>query len=908
LCAPVNVQFTQNSSGTPKGYLWSVSNGFYSNAANPTFNFTEPGTYTIRLITVYEKNTAEKTRTITINRSVSSFFDIDRDQVCLPSRITFTADTDPAITNYSWNFGDGTPVVNGPNTQIDHIYADFGDYNAVLTCSNAYGCEASYQKTIKVRKPVVNGLFTLPDGCIPATNSFSASVSLPPGSAVISFNWTFGDGQTATTTNGQISHNYLNTGVYAASVNIITNDGCISSFQFDTARYGLPPTSLNSYPVIPVFCGSEKGQFVSTANNADNYAWDFGGGLVNTSDISIQHKFSSLGVKTIYVTPSMNNCPGTTDSMQIEVIGVIAKFTYSNTCNDKKTFSFVNNSAGNLSEILWRFNDQTPTDTARNPIHTFPQRGAFRTKLLVEDYITGCIDSAFARIFTANPVFINPDTSICINTNSRFRVINSYPNTTATYLWNVLSQNVGPITDNDISVTALQIGSYSNNVIISNGPEYCPDSLELDHWITVRGPQLDFTAPSNLCLNLPLVVTNLSRAYQPADSIRTWCWNFGQSTQNDSVFQPRPFLYSTHRSYDIKLIAIDKFGCKDSLIKQVSVRPLPFLWVIPKIDTLCLGQRDSVIAYTSDQVLWTANVNGPGFCATCDSTLFAPLQTTKYTATSTNAFNCSVKDSTLMKVYQPFNALPAFTQGTMCEGEKIQLGVAPADKITSWSPSETLSNPSVSNPIANPKQTTRYRVELADSVGCYRSSSEINVVVNPKPTVNAGADKVFPYYTEFSLAPSYSSNVRRYEWSPADSLSCSTCPVPTTIATRLKTYTVKVTSDSGCVATDQIIVAIECKDAYLLMPTAFTPNNDGKNDFYYPLTRGIGAVKRFSVYNRSGQLVFDQQNFSPNKNTKGWSGRYNNTDQPAGTYVYILEAICEQGQSISKKGNFLLIR
>jgi gliding motility-associated-like protein len=181
-------------------------------------------------------------------------------------------------------------------------------------------------------------------------------------------------------------------------------------------------------------------------------------------------------------------------------------------------------------------------------------------------------------------------------------------------------------------------------------------------------------------------------------------------------------------------------------------------------------------------------------------------------------------------------------------------------------------------------------------------------VVNPKPTVNAGADKVFPYYTEFSLAPSYSSNVRRYEWSPADSLSCSTCPVPTTIATRLKTYTVKVTSDSGCVATDQIIVAIECKDAYLLMPTAFTPNNDGKNDFYYPLTRGIGAVKRFSVYNRSGQLVFDQQNFSPNKNTKGWSGRYNNTDQPAGTYVYILEAICEQGQSISKKGNFLLIR
>lgn len=908
-CAGKTIQFTQNSSGRPKGYLWSFGNGTYSNVANPEVDYTEPGTYTIRLIAVYDNNTAEKIRTITIHPNVSAFFSVDRDRVCTPSRISFNATNYQGVNNYEWNFGDTSPVVSSANTSAIHYYSSFGDYTATLTCTNNFGCEATYSRQISVSRPVINSTLTNPGGCIPVTSHFTASVSLPPGSTVSNYSWNFGDGTNASSASAQTNHLYNSPGDYLPTLSITTNDGCSSSFVFDSVHYGFPPTNLRANPLIPVFCGSEAGQFIATATNADKYSWNFGGsGFIHTTDTFIEHKFSSLGIKNVTVIPSFNNCPAPPVSMQVEVIGVIAGFSYRNTCDDKKTFSFTNTSDGNLSTILWRFGDQTPTVALRDPVHSFPISGAFRTRLFVEDYITGCKDSTSARILTAEPKLNNPDSSICIHANSLFRILDNYANPNANYLWNVLGSIVGPTSESQVNIQADSLGNFSNSVIINNGPSYCPDTLNLDHPITVKGPMLDFNVPASICLDVPLIATNLSHPFQPADTIKSWRWDFGRNTINDTAYQPAPYQYTSHKTYPVKLVAIDKSGCKDSLIKYVAVRPMPFLWIIPRIDTLCLGQRDSVIAYTNDEVLWTASVAGPAFCTNCDSTAVNPIQTTRYFATATNSFSCAVSDSMLVKVYHPFTAVSAKTFVSVCENEKIQLDIQPANKKITWSPPGGLSNTSIHNPIASPAQSTLYTAHLSDSVGCFDSQADIQIIVNPKPTVEAGPSRSFPYYTHFTISPNYSSNVRQYEWSPSDSLSCRNCPSPSGIATRLKTYMIKVTSDSGCVTTDHISIAVECKNAYILMPTAFTPNRDFLNDFYQPVTRGIQAIKRFTVFNRAGQVVSDMQNFVPNKNKYGWDGKYRGTDQPGGTYVYILEALCETGQTISKNGSFILIR
>jgi gliding motility-associated-like protein len=117
-----------------------------------------------------------------------------------------------------------------------------------------------------------------------------------------------------------------------------------------------------------------------------------------------------------------------------------------------------------------------------------------------------------------------------------------------------------------------------------------------------------------------------------------------------------------------------------------------------------------------------------------------------------------------------------------------------------------------------------------------------------------------------------------------------------------------VVSDSGCVAEDSITIFVQCKESYILMPTAFSPNNDGLNDYYYPITRGIKTILKFSIYNRLGQLVFEGRNFSPNEKSLGWNGQLKSKDQASSVFVYYIEALCDQGETVYKKGSFVLLR
>ncbi len=68
------------------------------------------------------------------------------------------------------------------------------------------------------------------------------------------------------------------------------------------------------------------------------------------------------------------------------------------------------------------------------------------------------------------------------------------------------------------------------------------------------------------------------------------------------------------------------------------------------------------------------------------------------------------------------------------------------------------------------------------------------------------------------------------------------------------------------------------------MPTAFTPNNDGVNDFLYPLNGYKTADLVFRVFARSGQLVFESRSW-----TQKWDGKINGSPAMVGTYAWMLE-------------------
>lgn len=117
------------------------------------------------------------------------------------------------------------------------------------------------------------------------------------------------------------------------------------------------------------------------------------------------------------------------------------------------------------------------------------------------------------------------------------------------------------------------------------------------------------------------------------------------------------------------------------------------------------------------------------------------------------------------------------------------------------------------------------------------------------------------------------------------------------------TYELTISNDCG-ISSDTAFVEISSCDECLVMPNAFTPNNDGRNDIFNPVIKCPVSNYAMNIYNRWGERVF-----TTNDVTKGWNGIYNNRDAPLGAYVYIIQYRSENTRALKHlQGNFLLVR
>lgn len=156
---------------------------------------------------------------------------------------------------------------------------------------------------------------------------------------------------------------------------------------------------------------------------------------------------------------------------------------------------------------------------------------------------------------------------------------------------------------------------------------------------------------------------------------------------------------------------------------------------------------------------------------------------------------------------------------------------------------------------------------------------------------------------ELVTSPSCASGI---QWRPLTGLDDPSSAMP--MATPFETVEYMVEFDHGtCVSSDNIIVSVLSEDEIqcgnILLPKAFTPNNDGLNERYgISNTFIVEELQRFEIFNRWGMKIFE----TFNKNEM-WDGRYNGQPQPPGTYVYKLEYTC-QGNSFTRTSSFNLLK
>ena len=172
----------------------------------------------------------------------------------------------------------------------------------------------------------------------------------------------------------------------------------------------------------------------------------------------------------------------------------------------------------------------------------------------------------------------------------------------------------------------------------------------------------------------------------------------------------------------------------------------------------------------------------------------SPTSTTDYIVTVLTANGCVKSDSVTVTV-NPLPVLdPTFTDSTICEGTSVQMAVNTGGNYA-WTPSSSLNNATIFNPIASPTTSTTYKVVMSSGVGC-SDSTNININVTPRPTITVSPNQTICANDSVQLT---ASGGVTYLWIPNNgSLSSTTLPNPYAKPTTTTLYEVEGYDANGC--------------------------------------------------------------------------------------------------------------
>ena len=205
-----------------------------------------------------------------------------------------------------------------------------------------------------------------------------------------------------------------------------------------------------------------------------------------------------------------------------------------------------------------------------------------------------------------------------------------------------------------------------------------------------------------------------------------------------------------------------------------------------------------------------------------------------------------------------------------------------------------------------------YIPKVADKYGCVFELPPVEILQRDPVIVDLGPDVtiVLGENTQLFAEVSNAAGQVTYSWSPEDSiwLSCLDCPDPFIDSLYYENYFhVQVTDSLGCRAQDQILVSVE-KPRKVFVPTAFSPNGDFNNDRLLVHGQQSARILDFRIYDRWGELVFEDVDFALNDPDRGWDGTFRGKPMDPAVFVWVLEVQYMDGYKEVLKGNTTLVR
>ncbi len=354
------------------------------------------------------------------------------------------------------------------------------------------------------------------------------------------------------------------------------------------------------------------------------------------------------------------------------------------------------------------------------------------------------------------------------------------------------------------------------------------------------------------------------------------------------------------------LIITDASGCSLPPINITVVEPLTAVSVSTEAtDPTCNGLSDGFATALPEG--GTPSYGYQWSDGSTTQTAFG-LSAGAYTLTVTDANGCIATASTTLIDPPPILA-DLSTEDVVCFGDET--GTITIENASGGMSPYTYSLDGENYILSNffgGLAASAYSVYVQDAEGCVGVFDTL-IMQPPELLVDLGVDITIELSDSTQLfAQSNSSDLLSYMWSPTDGLNCMDCPNPIVNIIDTETYTVMITDEDGCTATDDITVNVD-KTRNVFIPNVFSPNNDGTNDVFMIYGgKGVVGVLELKIYDRWGELIFENSNFNTDDPTMGWDGSFRGQTMNPAVFVYHTEIEFFDGVVIPYAGDITLVK
>ena len=808
---------------------------------------------------------------------------------CFPDPVQFGV-TNDTIASFAWNFGD---LASGAaNTSIlatpQHQFSSPGFYTITV---NLYGSMGQLIETltelIEIKHPTTRLLAPLPTD---TTVCRGTQIKLKVNAVNAIFEWYYRDTLGYFYPRGIADSIYTEYNYPGTYIVKMKQNGCDPCVLIDSITVHMLPKPDINLGFDRELCAGDS-LLLYTYNPGATYIWSTGD---TTSSIWV-HQGGTYWVRAEF---NNNGCP-TNDTIVItQRPGVQFNLGADTTLCNSQTLLL----SPGIPNAYYSWQDGS---TNSSFLVTSP--GTYWARIFNQ---YGCTyrDTIVVGYVNAQGVNLGNDTSLCVGDQLLLNV--NVPN--ASFLW-----STGATTS---SITVNNSGTYW--IRVNNSACIVTDTIQVNF---APIPSVYLGNDTSLCEQ----TKHTLRATIPN---ATYQWQNGSTADTFNVIQP-----------GIYWVKVTRFGCSYNDTINISYKPLPAVNLGPD-QAICTNQSATLqTAATGIQsYLWnngstgsTINVSAAGNywlqvtgtnqCINRDTVAIALKPLPQFSLGNDSSL---CQDQSLVLQVNLANAIYAWNNGSQSNQlaitqpglywlDVIQNGCTKRDTINvSYKPSPVValgndttlcegtnkildaSNPSSSYLWQNGNTSSGFNVTAPGLYhvtvtmnGCTKKDS-VNISYMLKPVFNLGRDTFICNGNQILLTPNLSGNYS-YTWQNG-----STSPVYT--VTQPGSYKLTVSNICGT-KTDEII--IDKGTCLLLMPNAFTPNNDGLNDLFrikYP-----AFIKTFhmTVYNRWGEKIFETKDPS-----KGWDGKYKGMAQPMANYTWMISYTDIDGKSASTRGNVILIR